>query len=361
LSINKLNTPSVLSSGNGRSEVANGDLAAQKQEGYEFEWSYSDEPHCSRRKEMLLKYGKKIRSLYGPDPNTKYVVVVSLMLQVFLAYCCSFLSWPLVFVVAYCLGGLINHSLTLAMHEICHNLAFKSFYLNRLLGIVSNLPLGIPSFVSFKRYHMEHHRYQGEVGVDVDVPTYTEVSVFRGFIMKTIWLFLQPAFYALRPLFIAPKLLTMWEFYNWAGQITFDYCIYHFFGAKGLVYLISSTLLGMGVHPMAAHFVAEHYTFFKGVETYSYYGPLNAISYNVGYHNEHHDFPFIPCSRLPLVRLIAPEYYNDIPRHTSWVNVLVSYIVDPLMGPHRRVRRERLSPEDKAAVFGSTVVSDKSE
>ena len=132
----------------------------------------------------------------------------------------------------------------------------------------------------------------------MDVPTYGEVTFFRGFIMKTIWLFLQPAFYALRPLFIAPKLLTVWEGYNWAGQIAFDYAIYHYFGAKGLVYLIASTLLGMGVHPMASHFVAEHYTFIKGVETYSYYGPLNALRYNVGYHNEHHDFPFIPCSRL---------------------------------------------------------------
>ena len=71
-----------------------------------------------------------------------------------------------------------------------------------------------------------------------------------------------------------------------------------------------------------------------------YYGILNKVTFNVGYHNEHHDFPNVPGSLLPKVREYAPEYYNTLPHHTSWVKVIFDYITDPAIGPYARLKRK---------------------
>lgn len=84
---------------------------------------------------------------------------------------------------------------------------------------------------------------------------------------------------------------------------------------------------------------------FQGFETYSYYGPLNWVTFNVGYHNEHHDFPAVPGSRLPEVKRIAPEFYDTIPQHHSWVKVLYDFIVDPAIGPYARMKRKHINPK----------------
>ena len=119
----------------------------------------------------------------------------------------------------------------------------------------------------------------------------------------------------------------------------FDAAVLYFWGPKSLAYLLAGTLLGGGLHPMAGHLIAEHYCFVSGQETYSYYGPLNALTYNVGFHNEHHDFPQIPHTRLRRLRRIAPEFYEPLARHASWCWVIWTFLTDADVGPWTRIKR----------------------
>lgn len=304
----------------------------------DFHWVTTDEPHASRRKEILKKY-PEIVELYGTDITTFYAVLFMFMLQMSIAYMVSESPYWVIVLIAY-VGGTMNHSLSLAVHELSHNLVFETPLYNQLAGIFANLVQGFPSAIIFKKYHMEHHLYQGVTGVDTDLPTRFEGLFFRSVPLKLIWMFLQPLWYAVRPLIIRPKEPCLMQIINFVVQIAFDFLIFHFWGLKALLYLVIGSILSMGLHPVAGHFIAEHYEFVEGVETYSYYGPLNAISFNVGYHNEHHDFPRIPGSRLPRLKEIAPEYYDHLPQHTSWVKVIWDFIFNPAISPFSRVQRK---------------------
>jgi sphingolipid delta-4 desaturase len=79
--------------------------------------------------------------------------------------------------------------------------------------------------------------------------------------------------------------------------------------------------------------------FSEGQETYSYYGPLNALTFNVGYHNEHHDFPYVAWSKLPELRKLAPEFYEPLATHRSWCRVIFDFIMCDDVGPWSRTKR----------------------
>ena len=145
---------------------------------------------------------------------------------------------------------------------------------------------------------------------------------------------------------------------NIAVQLAFDFCFAHFFGARTVQYFILSSFLAGSLHPCAGHFIAEHYVYDRHAlsnksnnnkdkradvpipETYSYYGPLNLLTYNVGLHNEHHDFPAVPWSRLPALHEIARDFYADLPCHDSWVGVMWQFIWDKEVGLWCRVKRD---------------------
>jgi len=91
----------------------------------------------------------------------------------------------------------------------------------------------------------------------VDLPTDWEGRFFRTPARKLLWVFLQPAFYGLRPLLVNPKPLAPWELFNVTVQLAFDAILCWSFRLHAGVYLLLSTLLGMGLHPTAYHFISE--------------------------------------------------------------------------------------------------------
>jgi len=305
-----------------------------------FHFVETDEPHATRRKQILAKH-PEMSDLFGPEIRTFPIVLGIIAAQFAVAawMANNDAHWAVILVVGYVFGGTCNHSLQLASHELSHNLCFHTPFFNKLLAIACNLATAVPSSITFQRYHMDHHQYQGVDGIDTDVPTQWEVDTFDNSVKKVLWLIGQPFFYGVRPLLVKPKSPTKWELINNVLILGLDMLVYLLLGPKALIYLLTGTFLGMGLHPVAGHFVAEHYEFTRGYETYSYYGPCNWVNFNVGYHYEHHDFPKVAWSNLPRVRKIAPEFYENLPSYTSYLSVFWRYITDASVGPFSRVKR----------------------
>ncbi|KIV92385.1 hypothetical protein PV10_03687 [Exophiala mesophila] len=318
-----------------------------------FFWTYTEEPHRTRR-QAIIKAHKDILKLCGPEPLTIYVVTGVVTLQVICAALMrhhSILSWPFL-LTAYVVGATANQNLFLAIHEISHNLAFRTPLYNRLFAIFANLPIGVPYSAGFRPYHLTHHKSLGVDGLDTDLPTALEAVFFDSVIGKAFFCTFQLLFYAIRPVMVYKIPFGPIHYANIIAQILFDAAIVKFLGLQALIYLLMSSFLAGSLHPCAAHFISEHYVFAKSTvkggkmpkdvpipETYSYYGPLNLLTYNVGYHNEHHDFPAIPWTRLPKVYEIAREFYEPLPAHRSWPLVLWQFITDHEVGMWCRVKR----------------------
>ncbi|CAK7274268.1 sphingolipid delta-4 desaturase [Sporothrix epigloea] len=322
----------------------------------DFFWTYTEEPHRTRRL-AIIKAHPEVTKLCGPEPLTKWVVVGVVGLQIAVAlglhsYGFTFFSWPF-WLTAYVVGATANQNLFLAIHEISHNLAFRRPLANRLLAIFANLPIGIPYSASFRPYHLTHHKSLGVDGLDTDLPTSAEALVLDSILGKAFFCTFQIFFYALRPMAVMRIPFTKIHLLNVFVQGIFDFALVYVCGIQPLLYLLLSSFLAGSLHPLAGHFIAEHYVYDTVTpeatnpdnkvpipETYSYYGPLNIFAYNVGYHNEHHDFPAVPWTRLEKLRSMAPEFYDNLPRHESWTYVIWRFIWDENVGLRCRVKRK---------------------
>lgn len=314
------------------------------------------EPHRIRTKQ-ILKQHPGIRNLIGKNPMTIFVIIGLVIFQIVMAWLVADQSWWIVVGAAYLLGAFADHALFVMIHECAHRLLFKKPEANRLAGILANIPQLFPSSVSFERYHIKHHSFQGVHELDADLPNKWEAKLINNyFIGKVLWLLFYPLFQVFRISRLKEiKPFDGWVALNWAVQITFTVLITMLLGPKAIFFLLFSFFFSIGLHPLGARWIQEHYLTHGLQETYSYYGPLNTVAFNVGFHNEHHDFPSIPWNKLPKIRESAPAFYNSLFFHTSWTKLFFRFLFDKEISLFSRIVRNdrgkvKLTDESKPDV-----------
>ena len=305
----------------------------------------STDIHTFRRNQIFKLY-PNIKKLYGPEWNSKWISLFLLFIpQIYISLNINKLSFINYFLLSYFVGATITQALFLAIHELTHNLFFKEIKYNKLYAIFLNLPIGIPFSISFRDYHLDHHNNLGIYGLDTDLPSKFEKYLVNSTTKKIIWLSLQIVWYALRPIFMKQYILTIYHYLNIIVQLLFDTIIYKLYGTGPIIYFLLCDLIAGGLHPCAYHFISEHYllNYKSNQETYSYYGLLNYFTWNVGYHNEHHDFPFIPWSRLPVIKKTLPSIYDTLIKYDSWYTIFYKFIFDNTVSLYNRnIRRQNI-------------------
>jgi len=316
-----------------------------------FVWSDESEPHKKRTREIITKY-PEIRELIGRNPYTFLVILLCVGVQLGLAFWLRDAPWWLLLPAAYGLGAFACHTLFVCIHECAHNLIFKSRPLNTLSGILANLPLVFPSSVSFQKYHLQHHSHQGVEALDADMPFRWEARLIDNSVAgKALWLLFYPFFQLLRPLRLTREIsiFDKWTVVNWIVQFSFMALVIWQMGWMATLYLVASFFFSIGLHPLGARWIQEHYLTHGTQETKSYYGILNPVNLNVGYHNEHHDFPSIPWNKLPRIKAIAAPFYDGLGYHTSYTGLLFRFLFDKNLSVYSRMARSKRSRSAQAS------------
>ncbi|MGA8169673.1 MAG: fatty acid desaturase [Methylocystis sp.] len=295
----------------------------------------ADRSHIERRRAILEKY-PQARELFGRDETTFKITAAIFLGQMVVAAFLGWLGpshWGLTLLFAICVGAFANHANFVIIHDAIHNCVFESHLANKWTAILADLPNGFPTAMGFRCYHIKHHSHLSAYDYDADVPSHWEVEfVGNSSWRKALWLFFFPAIQLARlsRLKGTVPIMGKWTYINIAVIVAFDIFVWWAFGFNALLYLFLSFWFSVGgLHPLSARWLQEHFAFSPDQGTFDYYGPLNTLALNIGYHNEHHDFHEIPWTRLPRLRAMAPEYYDTLQCHRSWVALLFTFIFDP--------------------------------
>lgn len=306
------------------------------------------DPHRLRAPKILAAH-PDVRGLIGRNPWTAAVAFGLVAAQAGVAIALGRIwphGWLLAFVAASLFGAFVNHALYVAIHDATHSVIFRREWGNRLVLVLCDLPNVVPGAMAFRGYHLLHHSGRSQYHADPDIPNEWEARLVRNiWWRKFLWLVAFPWLQVSRTKRVPHvPLADGWSLTNYAANVLFAIAIWLIAGPVGLFYLFASWWLATGPHPLGIRWISEHYVLKPGHDTNSYYGPINKVALNIGYHNEHHDFPRVPWNRLPELKEMAPEFYDNLPAHHSWLRLYRDFLFDGRYWLFSRVVRPDAAP-----------------
>lgn len=122
-----------------------------------------DDPHI-KRKLNILKSHPEIQQLEGYDPWSIPIAALTVGINLIFAYfwgrVWEFSMVPFLLSI-YFIGGTMTHIAGVILHEATHNLCHSNIFVNKIILFFTNLAIPVPIGASFRRYHLEHHTFQG--------------------------------------------------------------------------------------------------------------------------------------------------------------------------------------------------------
>jgi len=308
------------------------------------------------RKRAVLRDHPDAKKLYGQSPFTMVILFVVIPIHLWFAYHFSQYSWLAVLIGAYTTSAWMSFVLQTIGHEATHRLISKNSTVNKFCALLSFLPVFTGPFGTLWMYeHMWHHnvvvdkalRYglQSNPLVKKALMTLVFIGIINIFLtvsatalaaamLVTIPMGIiglraskYPEKFPIPPYNRFPQALNGWTATNIVACIVFNATLIYFTGIKGFSYIYLGSLFMNGLHPLGMRQVQEHYFVKRGQPTYSVYPILNFLTFNIGHHVEHHDFPAIPWNRLPQLTKLAPEYYTkDLYAYSGYTSVMIEFL-----------------------------------
>lgn len=303
-------------------------------------------PHGARRSEILLRH-PEVATLFTTNTRSALYTILLVTLQLTTSiYITTNYHWLISLLTSYLFASIIDHALWVLIHDATHNLVYKSVTANRFLLIFANIPHVFPSAILFRYYHILHHIELNRLHKDPDVPYEWEAKLIGNSpIRKSLWLaffFIVQAIRTATYTYRIPKGIELsWITINWISSLGTCALIHKYYGWAPILYLLFASISSVGLHPLGARWIQEHYPTQPFQSTYSYYGIANLFAFNIGYHNEHHDFPSVPWNLLPKLKLLAPEYYDTLFAYNSYSELLKDFILEESWSLENRFQAEK--------------------